>query len=442
MNKADSLQDEALYSGMWAASRSVHTPELSILTWLSLIGYLGTLALTQTIYSQPFMMARWVMLGIFAASSSADLILVAARGGFRAGIGNGQILAVYLLATFSSVIYAENWLFSGLRWASHAVMLVVFLLILPQIITLKQIQRLLSFVKYLMAFLVVVSWLFPAPESIVASDTLYKGIMGNANTMGHIAFITTFLFVQSFLTSKAPFARYLYGFFGLAAMMTVWKSGARSSMIALTLSLLLLLYYYRKETKGIVLIAMLLGSLAMVSLPQLPQEVFRFAQKSTDPNNPFDPTQSRVPVWSAAYEGFSKRPLLGWGFGADSNISKQWKIQITAVGTVERDAVNDFMFMMEGGGVVGLLAYLLLIWLVLRLRPNNLQRAILRNFSRTREDFGYTALHNDQVTLFILSICLVVLNQFDNSALSAGNLISVTLWLSTGCAGAIRYEIS
>jgi len=52
-----------------------------------------------------------------------------------------------------------------------------------------------------------------------------------------------------------------------------------------------------------------------------------------------------------------------------------------------------------------------------------------------------TALHHAHVTLFVLSLCLIILNQFDNTALSAGNLISATLWLATGCASTLRQEI-
>lgn len=445
MNRVGIFQDPSLNYSLWASLRSAHSPSLSILTWLSLFGYLIALALTQTTYNQPFMTSRWIMLGIFTASGFADMILVAARGGYRLGFGNGQILAIYLLATFSSVIYAENWLFSGMRWASHALMLLVLLLIFPQIVTLKQIRILLAVLKYLLAALVVVSWLSPAPVTVLDNNTLYKGVMGNANSMGHIAFLTAILFLQSAIIARKPWVRYFSGAFAVAAMITIWNSGARSSMTAFSVGMLLLLYFYRKEMKGLALIGILLGSAAMVSYPQLPHEIFRFAQKSvqSEKSVSFDPIQSRAPVWSASYAGFKKRPLFGWGFGADSNIAKEWEIKLSAIGMVERDAVNDFLFMLEGCGIIGLGAYLLLIYIILRQRPSKLQSTILKNFSHDgASDSGIMALHHAHAILFILPVCLLVLNQFDNSALSAGNLISVTLWLCTGCAAVIRREIS
>ena len=257
MNRVGIFQDPSLNYSLWASLRSAHSPSLSILTWLSLFGYLIALALTQTTYNQPFMTSRWIMLGIFTASGFADMILVAARGGYRLGFGNGQILAIYLLATFSSVIYAENWLFSGMRWASHALMLLVLLLIFPQIVTLKQIRILLAVLKYLLAALVVVSWLSPAPVTVLDNNTLYKGVMGNANSMGHIAFLTAILFLQSAIIARKPWVRYFSGAFAVAAMITIWNSGARSSMTAFSVGMLLLLYFYRKEMKGLALIGII-----------------------------------------------------------------------------------------------------------------------------------------------------------------------------------------
>ena len=174
------------------------------------------------------------------------------------------------------------------------------------------------------------------------------------------------------------------------------------------------------------------------------QQIFRFAQKSDayGQSESFNPMISRVPVWTAAYEGFKKRPLLGWGFGADSTVSKSWKIRLTSLGTVERDPVNDFLFMMEGCGVIGIGSYLFLIGLVLKQRPSRSQSAFLQNWMRDGTAASADlSLHHAHVVLFTIPVSLLVLNQFDNTALSAGNLISVILWLSAGCATALRCRI-
>jgi O-antigen ligase len=421
------------------APRSMDAPVLSLLTWLSLLGYLISLAVTQTVYGRPLMTARWLMLGATTAFGTLDWILLEARKGHRAISNSGHILILYLLLTLSSVIFAENYIFSGMRWVSHAAMLIVLIILIPQIITPTQIRQLLSVLKYIMACLVVLSWINPVTNQY---DRLYRGVMGNANTMGHIAAISSLLFLQDFFVTKTKHRRYPIGVFALASMVTVWHSGARSSMIAMMLGILLLFYYYRREAHGAALIGMLAASLAMVTLPKLPQALSQFASKTdkTTVTISLKSLESRVPTWSAAWEGFKDRPLLGWGFGADSSTTKNWEIQLTALGMVQRDPVNDFCFIMEGCGSVGFFAYLMLIYIVLKQCPTKFQRSLLQTYGPD-SDPKAMAFHHAHVALYILPVCLLTLNQLDNSALSAGNLISVTLWLSAGCAAAFRNEM-
>jgi len=423
-------------------SSLAETPVFSLATRLSFLGYLVSLALTQTVYGGPFMSVRWAMLAMLVASSTADIILVKNRGQFRIRPGNGQILTIYLLLTFGTVIYAENWMFSGMRWASHAIMIIVFMISLPQLVTLKQIQQAMAIFKYMMAFLVVISWVVPSLQTHYDTGDLYQGAMGNSNAMGAIAFITAFFFLQNYITEKVPRARYIAGALTVIAMMTVWKSGARSAMIALIAGVVFLCYYYRKSMNGSVLACILAGSITMVSFPEVPKQIFHFAQKA-DPNGSVSGAmQSRIPVWTATYEGFRARPLVGWGFGADSNISRQWSVQLTSLGAAQRDEVNDVLFMLEGGGILGLISYLLSIWLVLKQCPNRLQRSLLQNFRREQEDEGTDMdLHHAHVAMYLLPVCLLILTQFDNTIFSAGNLISVTFWLCAGSAAVLRHEI-
>jgi hypothetical protein len=424
--------------------RSVDIPRISILTWISLIAYLVALSLTQTNYGNPFMNVRWVALGALAASALADWILVGGRGKHRDRGSNGQILTIYLLATFGTVIYAENWLFSGMRWASHAAMLSICVMFLPQIMIPSQTRKVLSIIKYIFTTLIVISWVRPIIERIPDSGDLYHGVMGNANTMGHIAFIAALLFIQSALTSKVPRDRILSIAMVVATTATVWQSGARSSIIALSIGVLLLFHYYRRETQRYVLVLILSGGMLMAAFPNLPGEIMRFFVKagSEHEDSVVNPMRSRVPVWTAAYDGFKQRPLLGWGFGAASNILKRSEFTLTSLGVVERDAVNDFMFMLEGCGIIGIGAYSLLLYIVFKQSPSKSQKSILQSSSRGQDvNPAAISLHHAHVMLFVLSVCLILLNQLDNSALSAGNLISVTLWLCVGCAMTLRHEL-
>ncbi len=428
-----------------AQRKSAEIPLISILTWISLVAYLSALAMTQTNYYDPYMNVRWITLGLLTASTLADWILVGGRGQHRDRGSNGQILIIYLLATFGTVIYAENWLFSGMRWASHAAMLAVCLLFLPQLLIPVQTPKVLSIIRYIFATLLIFSWVRPIIEKIPDTGSLYHGAMGNANTMGHIAFIATLLFLQRALTSNVTRERFLSWAMAVSAAATVWQSGARSSIIALSIGVLLLFHYYRRETHRYVMLAILFGGMLMVAFPNLPGEMVRFVVKSEEVTDAasLNPMRTRMPVWNAAYEGFKQRPLLGWGFGAASNVLKQSKFTLSSFGMVERDAVNDFMFLLEGCGLIGVGAYLLLIYLIIRQSPSRSQISFIQNHSHSRNASpDLLSLHHTHVMLFVLSICLILLNQLDNSALSAGNLISVTLWLSVGAASALRHEIS
>ena len=82
-------------------------------------------------------------------------------------------------------------------------------------------------------------------------------------------------------------------------------------------------------------------------------------------------------MWEAAWAGFQKRPLLGWGFGADAGMPKKWEVEFKALGTVTRDAVNDTLLVLESSGVVGLGAYVLLVIFALRQMPTRRERHIL-----------------------------------------------------------------
>jgi len=107
----------------------------------------------------------------------------------------------------------------------------------------------------------------------------------------------------------------------------------------------------------------------------------------------------------------------------------------------QRDNVNDTMIMLESTGIVGLMAYLLLILVAFKQIPTRYQRWILYqpSFSIPLE-IDLTLYHMHAIA-FILAISLIVMVQFDNTALSAGNFISVVLWLCVALSGAVKREV-
>ena len=51
------------------------------------------------------------------------------------------------------------------------------------------------------------------------------------------------------------------------------------------------------------------------------------------------------------------------------------------------------------------------------------------------------SLYHIHAVTYILAMSLIVMVQFDNTALSAGNFISVVLWLCVAVSGAIKREV-
>jgi O-antigen ligase len=260
--------------------------------------------------------------------------------------------------------------------------------------------------------------------------------MGNANTMGQIAAIGTLLYFHSYLNERKKWIHYLQAGLACGAVVIVWKSGSRSALITLLSGIGMLTLFYRAVMKGKTFWAILLICIMAFIFPELPRQAERFIVKSQDISTAFSEqmTISRESVWKASWSGFRKRPIFGWGFGADSGIAKNWKFGLTALGMVERDPVNDFLFMLEGCGIVGFGAYFLLIYIGLKQMPTRLETFNLKNGKNV------LSLHHAHAIFFSIVISLLVLVQFDSTALSAGSFIPVVLWLSVGAAGALRRE--
>jgi O-antigen ligase len=330
----------------------------------------------------------------------------------------------------------ENPLFSGFRWASHAMMLVIFVIFLRQYITLLQPQRVLLILKIIIGLLLLISIVNPARQTIYDNLQVFRGAMGNANTMGQIAAIGTLLYFHSHLNERSRWRRYFLVGLSCGTVAILWKSGSRSAVVTLLSGIGVLAFLYRSKMKGKIFWTILLICIMAFIFPELPRQAEKFIGKSQDTSTVLSKefTKSRENVWKASWGGFKQRPIFGWGFGADSGMSRKWKISLTALGMVERDPVNDFLFMLEGCGIIGFGAYFLLIYIGLKQMPTGLETFNLKKGNNA------LSMHHAHAIFFSIVVSLLVLVQFDNTALSAGNFIPVILWLSVGTAGALRRE--
>jgi O-antigen ligase len=411
--------------------------------------YLAILAVAQTVYGGAFMTSRWIALVLVLITAAVWWFYTRPLHCFRGSTKSTTMVLVYLSMTFLSVVTAENPMFSGLKWVSHAAMIVLFLVFLLQSVTLQQASQALRILKVLVAILILLSWLKPAPTiGYVEFDKveLFRGAFGSPNSMGQVAAVGCLLFLHSFLTSKKSWLRWAEIVAACVAAWLVWSSGARSAMVAAVTGLFLINYFYPGKLRGRTFWVVVLAAGLALALPDIPKAVKRFVLRDSSRKTATFSEQifkTRASVWTAAWEGFKKRPLSGWGFGADDGISEVWEPKFTAIGIVSRDSINDTLIALESTGVIGLIAYILLVILSLKQIPTPRERFFLRRIHAppsVSRDTGSSAYHNHAIA-FIIAASLLVTFQFDNTALSAGNFVSVMLWLCVAIAGAIKSKV-
>jgi O-antigen ligase len=409
----------------------------------SLYAYLGALAVTQTVYGSHFMNTRWLTLGILVIACGFYWFSAKPSLLDSSDDKNNFLVLIYCAVTFLTVVAAENPLFSGMKWISHVLMLLVFLVFLRQSLKGSQVNPLMFFLKGTIVTLLFASWMNPAWKISSLDVQLYRGAFGSPNAMGQVAAIGALLLIHGGLTGKTQWLRYLEVSIAALALWLTWSSGARSAIMAFLAGIVLMNYFYRtrlsKKTIGITLLMAFL----MVTMPDLPKTARLVLLRGDRTSESFSEQifKSRKDVWEASWEGFQKRPFLGWGFGADDTISKEWNVQFRAIGTVSRDNVNDTMTMLESSGIVGLAAYLLLILVALKQVPTRNQRWMLYQPSFSIPSEINFSLYHTHAIAYILAASLIVMVQFDNTALSAGNFISVVLWLCVAVSGAIKREV-
>jgi O-antigen ligase len=284
-----------------------------------------------------------------------------------------------------------------------------------------------------------------SPERSSGDIELFRGAFGSPNSMGQVAAIGCLLFLHSFLTTKRGWLRRAEIIMACVAAWLVWSSGARSAMVAALTGLLLMNYFYPNKLRGKVFWAALLAGGLAFAVPEMPKAVTSFVLRGSSYTKPFSEQifTTRAPVWTAAWEGFKKRPLFGWGFGADDGIAKDWQPKFTAIGTVSRDSINDTLIVLESTGIVGLMAYILLVFLAIKQIPTRQERFLIRKMHGppSPQKRGDLSAYHIHAIAFSIGISLFVTVQFDNTALSAGNFVSVTLWLCVALAGAIKSKV-
>jgi len=400
----------------------------------------------------------------------------------------------YLLATLASVGAAHNYGFSGLRWVTHAMLILTFMILLRGTFHARSANHVVWILKGIMVVLLIGCFFFPAPRTVY-DNPYFRGAMGDSNSLGHVAMICALIFFHGAIVSRKIQWRLLHLGVALAATGILFFTWARSSMVGFLVGLVLLNFYYGLTRSFLAKSAALMLVCFLLASPLIQSGILDFVAKDREAKEREQSSQvlavikgdifkkgpsfetvveTRTHLWSEAWEGFKQKPILGWGFGANKDIEQEWSILPTSAGLV-RDVTNDLLLTLEGSGLIGCLAYLALMISIfkqsltrnkitrMRRNPNEklpmgekprpgtdrkengaLKKSGISFFGRAREEkekfINPVEGDHQQAIFYILSVSLFALFQTDGSAFSAGSLISAIFWVCAGAAGALRAE--
>ena len=194
--------------------------------------------------------------------------------------------------------------------------------------------------------------------------------LGNATYLGIYTLFHLFITAMLLLRWRgSSFVRYIYGAIILLQLVIVYFTASRGVMLGLVAGVLLttlLIAIFERENKKIriasasvlLIIAILAGGLIAVRNAELfPKQspMGRLASISLKEG------KSRFIIWNMAYEGFTERPMLGWGQESFNFVfNKNYNPKLFEQEPWFDRVHNVFFDWLIAGGVLGLIAYLAL----------------------------------------------------------------------------------
>lgn len=419
---------------------------LHSLTLLSLLVHLTSSAASQTAYGASFSFLRWVSLFALVGFGFASWATTR-RPPIRMEALNIRV-AVYLGLWSLTVVGADYPLFSAYRLAAHAMIVVAGLVLLPAVLRLKDFRILLPALKIVVGVILLISYFRPAQLTSMDDPNLVRGIMGDSNALGHTAAIGCLLFLHGFVSQRGTrWGSIQAALAALAAIMLI-RSGARSAVVAFLGGFVPMLIFYRARLSRYFTIAAAAGGVALLALPFLSERISEFLVKhGSSQVEETDVTissvgASRLSLWTREWSDFIERPLLGWGFGLDSQVNmSNWDGGFSSAGVTKIDPTNDTLYTLEEGGVVGFFAYVFMMSLLFKTWIPKMTRSAFEAELRRPGYEPVAAIYEAQKAFYCLSILLVVLFEFDNTALAAGNFFAALLWVSLGLSAGLQARL-
>lgn len=188
-----------------------------------------------------------------------------------------------------------------------------------------------------------------------SSLRLIRGLLGRSGNFGRVLISTIPITFYLFFESKGAQRKLLLVGMLAVQFYSLFLTYNRSSWYALLISLSLIQFFYPQFRRAFFLIVFV----AVVALWATWDQVNSSAVVEERLNHKTDDYNGRSQLWDAAINMWKAKPVLGWGFGRYEQESGKFRTDGESENLLTTE--NDYLYIMVGSGLVGILPYILFI---------------------------------------------------------------------------------
>lgn len=187
---------------------------------------------------------------------------------------------------------------------------------------------------------------------------LIRGIMGNSGLMGRALAttipVTFYLFLESEKTKS--FYKIILSVMLLVQFYAIVLTMARSPWFALLLSLFVMQIFYPRFRKVFWAITLVAAVVIWATWDQVSDS--QVSQRINDDTSTLEGREAR---WDAGLNMWKEKPVRGWGFGRFEQQSGKFRTDGINRNFRNGAVENDYLYILVGSGLIGLLPYLMFI---------------------------------------------------------------------------------
>jgi len=229
----------------------------------------------------------------------------------------------------------------------------------------EKFYRLMNILFYLVVIILVVNLLimfvWPARSWWWKTPSRFLGILSHPNELGGFCLVAIPIILWKYYTTKGN-SRFIILSFLLIGILILFSTGSRTSLIVTTLGLLIWLFLYKDWLKLSIIIILIAFSSIIIFEMGLPSFSRNEGAKITD-------LTEREEIWKGAITFAKQKPIIGYGYAVESKIfADQYSYDLEGTSldiNAQNPLHNGYISIFIGGGIIGLLIWLLAIFIPL-----------------------------------------------------------------------------